>query len=366
MKRLVACSLAVLLLTLTGCGRSGEGTGTSSGVRIGVITIQTGPAADYGTYTTNGLTLALKKIGQPAVELVYKDSKADPQEALRVFKELAASGVPVVIGPFTSSESKQLGPEAQRAGIVMITPSATADELSDIGDHMFMMLPPNKTQGRDMARYAASKLGAKRAAILYGLIPYGQTMRESFSSAFIAAGGTIVADEGYPEGTSEFRDLLKKMASAKPDVVFIPVQDSQAGQIVRQAREVNFPPTRFLGGDGAMTDTMISLGGSAAEGFLVTNIASHDPNFDQLYRATFGSEASPYSASAYDTLMIINALAAKGARTSADFQAGLVALPGYDGASGRTKFSMVGKSYWCMNKSYSLFVVRGGKFVLDQ
>lgn len=366
MKRLA--TLVLLVFSLYGCQRSApapkEAAQTAGKVQIGVMTIQTGPAADYGTYTTNGLNLALKELPNPSVTLIYKDTKADPQEAMRVFKELAAASVPLVIGPFTSSESRQVGPEAQRAGVVMITPSATADELSNIGDHMFMMLPPNRNQGRDQARYAADKLGAKRAAILYALIPYGQTMRESFSAAFQAAGGEIVADEGYPEGTEDFRDLLRKIAPTKPDVVFIPVQDSQGGRIVRQAREINFPKAHFLGGDGAMSDTMISLGGEAAEGFVVSNIASADPAFDKLYRDTYGSDPSPYAASAYDTLKLVNQLAAAGARSAADFQAGLVALKGYQGASGLTKFTKVDKSYWCLDKEYSQFVVRGGQFVL--
>src|SRR5262249_27064212 len=105
-------------------------------VKIGVITILSGEASAYGTHTRQGLDLALAEMGAPPFELVYKDSKADPAEAVRVFKELQREGVSVVIGPFTSTECRQVGPEAVRARITLITSSATADQLSDIGEYM--------------------------------------------------------------------------------------------------------------------------------------------------------------------------------------------------------------------------------------
>jgi branched-chain amino acid transport system substrate-binding protein len=335
----------------------------TQGVQIGVITVLSGEAAAYGTYTRNGLELALQEIGVAPVRLVYKDSKADPQEAIRVFRELQAAGVPVVIGPFTSTEARQVGPEAQRTGTVMITTSATADDLSSVGDRVFMMLPPNSKQGVDQARFAAQRLQAKRAAILYRQNPYGQTLKTSFADTFRSLGGEIVAEESFPDGSEEFRDRLRVLARTTPDVVFVPAHDADTGRILRQAREIKFPPTKFLGGDGSMTPTMIQLAGAAAEGSIYSNVASTDDRFAEAYRAKFQSDASPYAASAYDTLKVLADLASKGARSSDDFQRGLTSV-NMNGATGPTKFTKRENSFWCLDKEYRQFEVASGDFRL--
>lgn len=331
-------------------------------VKIGVITVLSGENAEYGTYTRNGIELAMKEHPTTSVEVVYEDSKADAQEALRVFKELQAVGAPAVIGPFTSTEVRQVGPAAQAAGVVLVTSSATADDLSSVGDHLFMMLPPNSKQGSDQATYAATKLGAKRAAILWRENPYGTTLHDSFKNTFEASGGQIVADKSFPDGIEEFRDYLKAIAKEKPDVVFIPTHDGDTGRILAQARAVKFPPTHFLGGDGSMTSTMLGLAKDAAEGSVYTNVASVDPAFDQAYRTAYGKDPSPYAASAYDTIKVLVSLVEKGARTSDDLEKGLVSLTGHQGATGPTKFTLVDKSYWCMDKAYRQFEVVGGAF----
>jgi branched-chain amino acid transport system substrate-binding protein len=359
---------ASLMAALLGCVFFGFGCSAPAPapgvVKVGVITVLTGEAAAYGTYTKNGLELALQEIGPSSVQLVYQDSKADPQEAVRVFKELQASGVPIVIGPFTSTEARQVGPEAQRTGVVMLTTSATADDLSSVGDHVFMMLPPNSKQGIDQADYAAKDLKAKRAAILYRQNPYGQSLRASFVDTFKAQGGQIVGDESFPDGAEDFRNQLRVLAKTKPEILFIPAHDADTGRILRQAKEIGFPPTKFLGGDGSMTPTMLQLAGSAATGSIYSNVASTDDAFAKSYRAKYQTDPSPYAASAYDALKVIALVAAKGARTGAAFQAALASMDGFSGATGLTKFTKKENSFWCLDKQYRQFEVKDGDFTL--
>jgi branched-chain amino acid transport system substrate-binding protein len=333
-------------------------------VPIGVITIETGESADYGTYTKNGLELALSELGEVPIRLIYKDSKENPQEAVRVFKELQADGVPLVIGPFTSTEARLVGSEAQRVHIVMMTTSATADDLGSIGDYVFMMLPPNQRQGSDQARFAINRLNARRAAILYRLNAYGQSLRKGFAETFKSLGGEILREEAFPDNAEDFRDHLRVLARFKPQVLFIAAHDGDTGRILRQAREVRFPTSKFLGGDGSMTPAMLQLAGEAASASIFSNIASLDPAFNRAYQERFGAEPSGYSATAYDALKIVAGLVKSGATTGARLQQALAAMQGYRGASGVTKFTQRDKSYWCLEKEYRQYEVRSGKYQL--
>jgi branched-chain amino acid transport system substrate-binding protein len=247
----------------------------------------------------------------------------------------------------------------------LITTSATADDLSTLGRHVFMMLPPNSQQGSDQANYALSKFSAKKAAILYRQNPYGETLRTGFSKTFQQSGGTITADLGFPDGEEDFLDRLRRIKATNPDVVFIPVHDADTGRILRQAKEINFPASvRFLGADGCMSDTALKLAGEAGEGAIFSNVASISKTFDEKYRSAHGEEPSPYAASAYDTVRIVAQLATSGAKTSDDFQRGLVEMAGFDGATGTTRFSTRDKSYWALSKPYRQFEIKSGKFVL--
>jgi branched-chain amino acid transport system substrate-binding protein len=358
--------ILLVLLSITiplGIRRAGGGA-RQERVKIGVITVLTGENADYGAYTRNGLDLAMSERAGAPIDLIYEDSKANPQEAIRVFKELQARGIAAVIGPFTSTEVRAVGPEAQRAAVPLITSSATADDLSALGDQVFMMLPPNSKQGSDQATYARETLKAGRVAILFRDNPYGQTLREAFARRFKELGGQIPGELGFPDGTEDFRDRLRQLAETAPDAVFAPVHDADSGRILRQAREVGFPRVPFLGADGSMTATMLELAGSAAEGSIYSNVASVDASFDKRYQAKYGKAPSPYSASAFDTMMILADLVKGGAHTASAIHAGLIALHGYEGASGTTRFIKVDKSYWCLDKRYRQFIVKNGAFEL--
>jgi branched-chain amino acid transport system substrate-binding protein len=371
-----ARTLSVLVFSLLAACNSKEaphaavepapsGPAKPAAIKVGVLTPLTGDAASYGKYTKQGLELAQSQEKSDAIVLVFKDTRADPLEAVRMFKELRAAGAEIVIGPFTSTEVRQVGPEAERAATTLITTSATADDLSSIGEHVFMMLPPNSKQGADQATFASEKLGAARAAILYRENPYGQTLRQSFAATFKERGGKIVADLGFPDNEESFQDRLKQIKATDPQVVFVAAHDADTGRILRQAREVKMPSgTRYLGADGSMSATMIKLAGDAAEGSVFSNVASVSAAFDTAFKAKYGEDPSPYSASANDAYRIVVKLVADGARHSEDFRRGLVALSGFEGATGNTKFVQKEKAFWALDKPYRQFEVKASDFHL--
>jgi branched-chain amino acid transport system substrate-binding protein len=361
--RSATCILFLFASFIVGCGTQTNSTPNGQ-LNFGVITIQSGGDAAYGVDTKNGLELALGSMKDAPVKPLYADSKEDPQEALRVFKELAAKGVTVVVGPFASTEVRQVAPEAQRQGIVLITTSATADDLSTIGDHVFMMLPPNSRQGADQAKFAYQHLNSRRAAVLRRQNAYGQSLSASFDDQFRKLGGNIVAEESFPDQTEDFRNHLRKLAGKGADTVFIAAHAEDTGRILRQAKEVRFPKVAFLGGDGSMTDDMFKQAGGAGEGSIFSNVAAVDPDFEKAFQAKYGTAPSGYSATAYDTAMILAELAHGGARTSDQFQKGLVGLQGHAGASGLTRFTQVDKSYWCLDKQYRQFEAKNNQFSL--
>ncbi len=180
MKKRSLCSLAAaacLLLSLTACGSSGSdqssaGSGASSGgdgnvITLGMIGPLTGSVAVYGTHIANGVDLAVEEINaaggvtlsdgtyQLAVE--RKDDQGDTTECVNAMNALISEGIQLVVGSATSGCTSAITSIANSEGVVLITPSGTADSLTTQMDYVFRTCFRDSFQGQLAAQYAADK-----------------------------------------------------------------------------------------------------------------------------------------------------------------------------------------------------------------
>jgi len=143
--------------------------------------------------------------------IVYEDDKGTPQGALAAFQKLTSvDKVPGILGPFYSLNVLAIAPEANRLKTVVLTGTATSDNIRDAGDFIFRVCPSNYEQARTIAKFAYGKLGLKKAFILYRNVDYGLTLRSAFEKAFPALGGSIVGIEAIPAEATDTRAQLAK------------------------------------------------------------------------------------------------------------------------------------------------------------
>jgi branched-chain amino acid transport system substrate-binding protein len=172
-------------------------------------------------------------------------------------------------------------------------------------------------QGTVAARFAADRLGAKKAAILYDVgSDYGQWLSKYFEEAFAARGGEVVAREAFRSEELDYRAQLGKIKELAPDVFFIPTSQKEAALAAKQARDLGITAV-LLGTDNWGSPDLIDLGGEAVDGAYFVNLADlDDPDirgFVAEYRETFGSDpVLPNPIMAQDALIMI-AEAAKAA-----------------------------------------------------
>ena len=84
-----------------------------------------------------------------------------------------------------------------------------------------------------LAKWAVANVG-KRIAIVSDTSDYGAANLDNFRKFFEADGGSIVAAESAPVGTTDFRALLTKIKAANPDAIYFGGVIAEAG-LVRQA-----------------------------------------------------------------------------------------------------------------------------------
>ena len=197
-----------------------------------------------------------------------------------------------------------------------------------------------------MAEYAAEKLGAKTAAVIFET---GNDYSEGLKNAFVAKckelNVTVTSEQAYAKGDVDFKAQMTTIAGENPDVVFCPNYYQDDGNIVTQARQVGYKGT-FLGGDGwgGVKDyaSAADLEGSVYCSGYAAGTDSVKP-FEEAYKAAYGEDVpNMFAPLGYDAAMLmVNALTAaenKGLTAGTDEykQAVIDAMKATDGVEGVT------------------------------
>ena len=304
--------LLVLILfstTLTGCSTK-EAT-----IKIGGIAPVTGDAATFGISTRNGYEMAIEEVNDKGgilgkkVELVFADDKGDPTEGATAAQKLINQDkVVAIVGTVMSSVTLAFAPICQSTGIPMITHIGTNEKITQVGDYIFRACFIDSFQGTVGANFAYNYLNARTAGIIYDLgNDYTKGLAEFFEKQFETLGGTVVASEGHPSGTTDFTPQLTKIIEAKPDVIYCPDYYNDSGLIAKQTRGLGYNGP-LLGSDGWDSPDLFKIAGDAVNGCYFTNHFSKDDprpevqSFVKKYTEKYGEPPEALATLGYDAM----------------------------------------------------------------
>ena len=260
MKKFVSLLLAMLMvLSLVACGGDGGQSNTNSGdkvIKIGVFEPLSGDSASGGKKEVLGMQYANSETptvelnGETyKVELVLSDNGSSTDKAPSAASDLVSKGVSLVLGTYGSGAAMAGGPKFGEAGIAAIGVTCTNPNVTAGNDYYFRVCFLDPFQGSVMASFAMEEFGAKKAYVLSMLgDDYTVGLAKNFVIAFEAAGGEIVADETFVEGTADFSAYLNNAVAGGADVIFAPSAIAYAPQIIEQASALGIS-LPILGGD---------------------------------------------------------------------------------------------------------------------
>lgn len=317
-----AAFVLCVMLAAQGCGRQQDvevvKVPPPERVRIGAFMSLSGDTSQYGVSALNGIRMAVEEANAAGgikgmrVDVVVRDTRSDTMETAVVVDNLAREErVHALLGEVVSSRSLAAARVAQRERVPMLTPSATSPEITTAGDYVFRSCYTDTFQGVAISRFAAGSLGALRGAFLVDRdqrysVELARLIREDFERR----GGTVVAQQEYPDGESDFTVQLAEVGAAQPDVIFIPGYYTEVGLLARQARVLGIEAP-LVGGDGWDTPRLTQLGGQALAGsYFTTHFSAEDPDpqvqrFVADYRRLFGTSPDSFAATAYDGARIL-------------------------------------------------------------
>lgn len=329
-------------------------------LRIAVMGTFSGDA-DTGSYPAlRGAQLAKKDLNAVDIELIQSDTQCDEELSPEAMNKLVEQKVVAVIGDACSSSSLAALPIANQNKIVMISPTASSISLSTPGDYFFRVVPPDIYQGEFLAKLLADK-GMKKVAIVYSNENYGKGLTEIFKENFTKLGGTVVASEAVERESIDVATQVAAVKASNPEAIVILNNSFTSGvAIMKQARAVGMQ-VPFFAGDGIYDSSLLTEGGDAANGLIVTTFATGSTAFTQSYAAEYGEQAgNDESPQAYDAFKALYLAIQKGARTGEEIAKTLPSIS-FDGVTGKIAFDENGDV--SQDYQYTALQVTDGKFV---
>ena len=280
-------------------------------ILIGEIGSLTGPEAEFGISTRNGIELAINEanfdggVNGRSLSLRVYDDQSKPEGAARATARLLTiDHVSLIIGEATSASSLAMAPIAQAAQVPMITPASTNPSVTEGRDYVFRACFSDAFQGLVMARYARETLKLERVAVLVETQSvYSEGLGKEFAHRFTELGGVIVASLSYSKGDTDFRVQLSAIAKLHPGALYLPGYVREVVAIAQQAKQQGLEVT-LLGGDGWDSEKLFETGGTWIDGAFITNhYSADDPSvqgFVRAYQDAFGFVPDARAALGYD------------------------------------------------------------------
>lgn len=362
------CIVTILIIGIVSCAKK-----RPEEIKIGAILPLTGDTASYGVALKKGMDLAIEKINSQGgintkkLMVIFEDSQADPSKGVSAFTKLVtADKVPIVIGDMFSAGTLAMTPIAEKNKVVLLSPTASAVELTTAGDYIFRIYPSDTYDGIYLANFVSEKLKARSASIIYLQVTSISAVSQVFKERFESLGGIILGADSYKEGDTDFRGQLIKAKEDDPDIIFIPGYLKEMAMLLRQAKELAIKKT-FLSISTFYDPKILELSGGAAEGVLFSS-PFFDPKsasveveeFVESFKSKYNNEPDILAGYGYDVVNIATeAIKACYQMAPDNIKEELYNIKDYPGVTGKTSFDSNGD----VVKELKMMQVKDGTFV---
>ena len=325
MRSAYASTVAVLAIALafTGCRGGGERKGEVSGnkIRIGVITSLTGSTAAFGQAHKNGYAIALDELNSrggllgKAVELDYYDDQSRPDQAVQgVSKLVDQDHVPIILGAYSSENTRAIVPAVTQKQVPLLMPTATADNVMQSGSPWtFRICAGSGAYANTTVAFLKDMGAPKKIAIIYENTNFGQSNAQAMLEAAKQAGIEVVDSEAYQASSPDYKTLLQRVKAKNPPVIYFASYLLDASTLMRQAEQVGLNPAYYTSaGTGfAAAEFPTPDKGAGRNAEFTFSVSQWLPSakwkgskeFDDKYLQRTGSHPAYHAMEAYITLL---------------------------------------------------------------
>ena len=284
-------------------------------IRLGFLTVKTGPLAAGGIQMEQGLQLYLKQVGNKMagrpIELFTADTGGVPANTRAKTQELVErNNVSAIIGPLAAFEASAIDDYTSQHQIPLLCLAASEDITQRHPDPWFCRVTSSSAQcAQPLADYAAKDLHYKRVITIGDDIAYGQEQNAGFQRVFEDAGGQIVQKLWPPLNAPDYGTFIAQLADA--DAIFASFAGSNGFRFFKQYKEYG-GTMPILGGMTAVDEATLQQMGDDAIGMISTNYysAQLDNPANKIFvagmQATYKVDPGYYAAGTYVAAQILD------------------------------------------------------------
>jgi branched-chain amino acid transport system substrate-binding protein len=300
-------------------------------IRIAGFGALTGPVKSFGINSRAAQRAAVDEINRGGglrladgskarLELTYDDDRCDPDEALRLVKQFAASNALVAIGPSCSSVAEPLYAALQHragddadAGIQMpiLTDGATKANLARLSDWAFRNVADETAMYRTLWTWVHQQhpdlktvFGGEEGDFAHS----HSTWKNIISKTAIEAGFTVVGEAAWSIEDSQFGGAVARMHDTPTDIVVLSAHATTTCGVLTEMAKQRVRPKLVVGLTSSATQETLQRCGALANGLLIpttfaetTAAARHAA----IAVKSHGGVADLHSMAAWENVMII-------------------------------------------------------------
>src|SRR5947209_15082959 len=194
-------------------------------VRVGLLTVKTGPLASGGIDMERALTMYLKErsytLGGRKIDLIVADTAGVPATARTKTQELVEkNNVNCLIGPLAAFEALAIDDYIKQAQIPTLSVAAAEDMTQRRPNPWFVRATSTSAQcAHPLGEYCAKELKYARMIAIADDIAYGHEMCAGFQRTFEENGGKIVQKLFPPLTAPDYGTYVAQLKGA--DAIFL-------------------------------------------------------------------------------------------------------------------------------------------------
>ena len=319
----------------------------------------------------NTSDLALHEInsaqdGDARIKFLLEDDRSTVDGAIEAYNKLISqNSVSAILGPTTSSATKEVFPIAQSHKTVAISQTSAAQGLSAIGDFVFRAslmvdkLVPNGIQ------ITQQRPGYERVATIADAVDlFSQSSQAVLVDSLNANDVEVLAAETFETGETDFTEQLTRIKESNPDAIFISGLSPEITEFLIQGRQLGIPVDVPFIVTVTLTSEQIQLLSDAAEGAISftswINTANTPGNqtFVQNYRDQYRMQPNLFAAQAYAAVYnLVKAIAKARSTDSTAMRNELAKIKNLDTVLGKFAFDAGGDAVYAP----TVLIVKNGQ-----
>lgn len=322
---MVAAILILVILLLSACGGNGSAQPSGGDAIVYVAMPVSGFQANGGQTVLGGVRLATEEINRSGGLLGYRlvvrslDDESDSEVAVANVEEVRQAlnrgeRVVGIIGHLNSGQTSATLPLYEEMGVLLITPTASEQSLTQRGYTRFFRVNANDgVQAAVDARFLVEQMNAQNVAVIHNDTEYGRGLAASLVENLQRLGASEALRVEVAEGQSDYTDLLPQLQNATADALFYAGYEIEAPYLRASLVDagIDLP---MLASDGAFLAATIDEAAGTAEGMYVSAFApspqnAADARWIEAYQAVEYRDPDTYSINGYVAMQVLAAAA---------------------------------------------------------